>query len=104
MTEGWQTRLEKAVADDPRTPRAISKAAGLNANYLSELFNLGKAPSIDKLLALCEVLNISAAWVLTGLKASRRSEEMLVILGQLPEDQQTTLLDLARQLKAAEPR
>ena len=104
MNEGWLNRLQSAVRADGRTPRAISKAAGLNPNYLSELFGLEKAPAVDKLLKLCDTLNISAAWVLTGLKASRREEEMLVLLSQLPEEQQATLLDLARSLKAAAPR
>jgi transcriptional regulator with XRE-family HTH domain len=85
MSEGWLKRLKAAVDADGRTPRAISLAAGVNPNYLSELFTLDKQMAVDKLLKLCDALNISAAWVLTGLKASRREEEMLAILSQLPD-------------------
>lgn len=103
MSEGWLERLRGAVQKDGRPLRAISKAAGLGPNYLGELLNKGKVPGIDKLLRLCSELEISATWVLTGTKVSPDSEEMLSILATLPPDQQTTLLSLARQLKAARP-
>lgn len=101
MSEGWLTRLTEAVRSDGRTPRAISLAAGLGPNYLSELLTKGKVPGIDKLLRLCAELNVSATWVLTGAEVTTDGEEMLSLLAELSADQQSTLLDLARQLKAA---
>lgn len=99
MIEGWLERLGKAVAEDGRPPRTISLAAGLGPNYLGELFNKGKVPSIDKLLKLCAELNVSATTILTGAPVSPESEEMLSILGALDREQQATLLTVARQLR-----
>jgi transcriptional regulator with XRE-family HTH domain len=101
MMEGWLERLELAVKNDGRAPRTISKAAGLGPNYVGELFNKGKVPSVEKLLKLCAELHVSATYILTGSEVSPESEEMLSILGALGAEQQSTLLTLARQLKAA---
>lgn len=101
MDDGWLDRLEKAVKNDGRAPRTISLAAGLGPNYLGELFNKGKVPSIDKLLKICAEIEVSATFILTGSEVSAQSEEMLSILADLGADQQATLLTLARQLKAA---
>ena len=100
MSENWLTRLSEAVDRDGRTPRAISRSAGLGPNYLGELLK-GKVPGIDKLLRLCAEMNVSATWVLTGAEVTTDGEEMLGHLSKLSADQQTTLLDLARQLRAA---
>lgn len=104
MSEGWKTRLEEAVRNDARAPRAISIDAGLGPNYLSELFTQDKTPTVDKLLKLCATLGVSAAYILSGVKASRQSEEMLAILSGLSEDEQATLLRLARHLQEAAQR
>jgi transcriptional regulator with XRE-family HTH domain len=101
MMEGWLERLNKAVLADGRAPRTISRAAGLGPNYLGELFNKGKVPSVDKLLKLCAELDVSATYILTGSAVSPESEEMLSILGALDGEQQATLLSLARQLRKA---
>jgi len=104
MSDAWLSRLKAAVDKDGRTPRAISLAAGLNPNYVGELFHLGKAPTVDKLLKICETLDVSVAWVLTGLNASRQEEEMLALVSGLPEAQQEMIYGLARTLKEASSR
>jgi transcriptional regulator with XRE-family HTH domain len=101
MMEAWQERLETAVRKDGRKPRAISIAAGLGPNYLSEVFSKGKVPSVDNLLKLCGELHVSATFVLTGTEVSPESEEMLSLLAGMDEAAQETLLALARQLSKA---
>jgi len=101
MKDGWRQRLSAAAKADGRSLRAISLASRLGANYLSELLTKGKEPSVSKLLALCEQLNVSATFILTGTEVSAESEEMLSILASLPAEQQATILALARQLKAS---
>lgn len=103
MSEGWQRRLEEAAKRDGRSYRAISKAAGLGANYLSEVLSNGKVPGIDKLQKLCAELNVSAAFLLTGNDLSREDEEMLGVLGSLTPEQRATFRALVRQLKVSQP-
>lgn len=103
MSEGWQDRLREAADRDPRSYRAISKAAGAGPNYLSEILSDGKVPGIDKFQKLCAELNVSAAFVLTGSEVSREDEEMLSALGSLTGEQQATFRALVRQLKASRP-
>jgi hypothetical protein len=35
-------------------------SAGLNANFLHEIFHTGKCPSVDNLIAIARELNVSA--------------------------------------------
>jgi len=104
MSEGWLTRLETAIKADGRAPRAISLAAKLGPNYLSEMLTKGKVPGIDKLIRLCDELNVSTTYILTGTQVSPESEEMLALLAVLNNEQQSTLLAVARQLKEAAQR
>lgn len=99
--DGWLDRLQVAVDADERSARAISLAAGLGPNYLSELLSTKKEPGIEKFLRLCRELHVSASYVLTGTAVSQDAEEMLGILAALPGEEQETLFRLARQLKAA---
>jgi transcriptional regulator with XRE-family HTH domain len=101
MMEAWQKRLEDSVRADGRKPRAISIAAGLGPNYLSEIFTKGKIPSVDNLLKLCAELHVSATFVLTGSEVTPESEEMLSLLAGLGAEEQATILALARQLAKA---
>ena len=98
------TRLETAIKADGRAPRAISLAAKLGPNYLSEMLTKGKVPGIDKLIRLCDELNVSTTYILTGTQVSPESEEMLALLAVLNNEQQSTLLAVARQLKEAAQR
>lgn len=83
--------------------RAISQAAGAGPNYVSEIFSRGKIPGIDKLLAICTELHVSPTYVLTGSDVSPESEEFLAHLGSMSPEERATMLNLARQLRAARP-
>lgn len=103
MEDGWLTRIREAIEADGRSPRAISLAAKAGPNYLGEVLEKGKVPSISKLLAICAQLNVSAAFILTGADVSADGEEMLTLLAKLSPAQRQTLLDLARQLRTTGP-
>lgn len=66
MDDGWLNRIRDAVQADGRSPRAISLAARLGPNYVSEMLERGKVPGIDKLLRICQEINVSATFILTG--------------------------------------
>lgn len=99
--DGWLDRLRFAMKADGRSARAVSIAAGLGPNYLSELLLSKKEPGIEKFLRICQELHVSSSYVLTGTEVSQDAEEMLGILASLPAEEQETLFRLARQLKAA---
>lgn len=101
MDSGWLIRFKAALKADGRTPRALSLDCGLGPNYVSEMLTKGKEPGVDKLLRLCAELKVSATYILTGSEVSPQSEEMLGLLADMKSEHLTTLLDLARQLKAA---
>lgn len=102
MAKGWLNSLKEAVVIDGRSLRAISGEAGLGPNYLSEVLNGGKEPTVPKLLRICRVLKVSASTIITGAELTPQAEEMLAILGDLPEDQQELLFSLARSLRKGE--
>lgn len=97
----WLGRIRAAIEADGRSLRAISVAAGLGPNYVSEMIGKKKVPAVDKLLRLCRELKVSATFILTGADISGDSEEMLSLLGKLSVEEQATVQSLVRQLAAA---
>jgi hypothetical protein len=59
LMDDWVNRLLLAAEKDGRSDRAISLAAGLGPNFLNELRNLNKAPTVPKVVALANELNVS---------------------------------------------
>ena len=103
MDSAWRQRLIAAIEKDVRTPRAISIAAGLGPNYLSQMVERGTSPSIPALVSLCGVLNLSLTYIFTGADMTPEQEELLRLSAELPDQQKDLLVDLARQLRGAEP-
>lgn len=99
---GWLDRLRDAVKADGRSLRDVSLSAGLGPNYLSELLGKDKEPGINKLERLCRELNVSLAYVLTGLQVTPEDEEKLALLAELPEEDAATVLHFARRLRDAQ--
>jgi len=103
MDTAWRQRLIAAIEKDDRTPRAISLAAGLGPNYLNQMIERGTSPSIPALVSLCGALDLSLTYIFTGADMSPGLEELLRLSAELPDQQQDLLIDLARQLRGAEP-
>lgn len=103
MDTAWRQRLIAAIEKDERTPRAISLAAGLGPNYLNQMIERGTSPSIPALVALSGVLGLSLTYIFTGADMTPGQEELLRLSAELPDQQQDLLVDLARQLRGAEP-
>jgi transcriptional regulator with XRE-family HTH domain len=62
----WKKRLKDAIDADGRSASAISTSAGFTRSYISGIFNEGKDPSVEHFLGLCETLNVSPVFILTG--------------------------------------
>lgn len=79
--------------------RAISLAAGLGPNYLSEVLTKGKEPGVEKVAKLCAELDISFSWLVTGAAVGPEAEEYLTILQELDAPGRDALQTLARALR-----
>lgn len=82
----WKKRLVLAIRQEVargRTLKEISQTAGLGPNFVQQLINSDKVPSVDALIALCGSLKITAA----GL------------FPEAPEPQATEIMDLASKLR-----
>jgi len=94
----WRERILKAVETDGRSARRISLAAKLGENFVTELRNTDKSPSVDKLLQLAAELNVSAVYLFTGVKADELDDELISAFVALSTKGRQTILELARQL------
>jgi hypothetical protein len=102
MTSPWRDRLMKSIEADGRSPRAISLAAKLGPNYLTQMIERGTAPSTPALVSLCDALGISLTYVFTGANMTPDQEELLRLSAEMQDHQKDLLVEMARQLRASE--
>jgi hypothetical protein len=101
MEANWFQRLEgeiKRACDAGASLRGLSLAIGQNENYLTQMLKRGNAPTVDKFLALCEVLEVSPTYILYGVQQSPRVQRFVEIASSYPPEQQD---DLVRFLESA---
>jgi len=99
MEENWKTRLLQAIDSDGRSDRAISTAANLGVNFVNELRNTAKEPSVEKILRLAAELNLSVTYLFLGRDLSRDDEDLLLVLQSLPASAKEGLLAALRASK-----
>lgn len=104
MDGEWLARLKKAIEVDGRSMRAISLAAGLGANYLSEVIRNGKEPGVEKMMRICEAMNVSFTSIVTGVELDADAESYLRMLANLSPSERRSLDDLARALQKSPQR
>lgn len=80
----WRARLQSALNASGKSAREVSIAAGRGPGYVHSLLKEGKDPTIDNLIAICEVLNISVSQLIYGFALSRETEEILALLEGSP--------------------
>ena len=103
MANGWKHRLLKAIDADPRSDRAISKAAKLGPNFVNELRNKDKEPGIDKLMKLIAELGASATEILLDVEITPEDEDFLRLLRTLPESERALYLALLKSRQPQQP-
>ena len=60
-------RLEEAIAEDGRTPRAVSVAAGLKPGFLQNVIEgKSKDPGVAKIASAAKELKVRLQWLATG--------------------------------------
>lgn len=90
-TREWRDRLLQCIEEDGRSGRKIGRLAGVGGNYVRQMVTEGKQPSFDIVVRLCEVLDVSITYVVTGAKMSRYEEEVLAILTKMDDRQRQAL-------------
>lgn len=75
--------------------REVSIAAGLSEGYLHGILKDGKDPTIGRLVAICDQLDVTVSYVLYAVEMSRNAQTLLRLYSELSEDQRKHLLLLA---------
>lgn len=96
MKHDWRKRLLDAVDRDGRSDRAISIAASLGVNFVNELRNTEKEPSVEKILRLANEINTSLSFVFLGADATKEDDQLISIISHLPQDEKVSLLEFLR--------
>lgn len=104
--DGWHKRLLDAIDADGRSDRAISTAANLGINYVSQMRGSEnsdpKMPTVEAFLRVCQALGKSVTEILTGSSMSREAEEMLELWASLNDEQRRSFLQMLRSLQPSD--
>lgn len=96
MEDKWKDRLLEAIDADDRSDRAISLSAGLGVNFVNELRNTSKEPSLQKVLKLAAELDLSLSYLFIGYELTKDDEDLLFVLRSLPAEAKAGLLTALR--------
>lgn len=100
MDSGWYERFLRAIEEDDRDMKAISRAAGLGPNYVQQMVKDGKRPGVDRFMAILNTLgSASALYVLTGINMSEEDEEFFRVVGSLDPELKAEAHRFFRKLK-----
>lgn len=91
----WRDRLAAAIEERGETMRSASLKASLGANYVHGILKDGKDPTVEKLLALCDALGVSPAYILLGEKMPPEVEALLLLM-QSSKERREAILALLR--------
>lgn len=99
--QGWRIRLMACIEEEGRSLRSISLQAGLGQNYLNQMVSDRKEPGIEVVRRLCDVLNVSVTYIVTGNELSKLDEELLAILADIDVEAKKHLRDFLRTVSIA---
>ncbi|OMP69950.1 transcriptional regulator [Agrobacterium tumefaciens] len=80
----WRARLQDALEASGKSAREVSLAAGKGPGYVHSILKEGKEPTVDNLIAICSVLNVSLSQVIYGIEMSAETAEILSLLENSP--------------------
>lgn len=90
--EDWKSRLLATIKEKKTSQRHVSLAAGLGPGYVNSWFNKEqKEPTVENLLKVCEVLNVSVSYILFGVQMSAETEQILHLLEKNPDTRDAVL-------------
>jgi lambda repressor-like predicted transcriptional regulator len=96
----WRPRLQEAFdAVHKKTGLSetkVSKKAGCGHGYLNEVLK-AKEPTVGRLMAICEVLDVSVMWILLAIDMTAKQEQALKGYLNLPYVQGDAMLEFVAQ-------
>lgn len=92
----WRERLQEAVDKHDMSKRAISLAAKAGAGYVHSILSEGKDPTVEKLMAVCDVIGVSPTYILYGVDVSAEDAELLAAMRADPSTRDAVLSLLRR--------
>lgn len=73
-------------------------AAGFGPGYVHSIFSEGKDPTVEKLLAICDAVPVSAAYILYGVELD--DDDMEILRGlQTDTETRSAILSLMKREK-----
>ncbi|MEP3012821.1 MAG: helix-turn-helix domain-containing protein [Hyphomicrobiales bacterium] len=76
-------RLAAAILLSDRSLSSLAEAAKLGRNYVSQMLANETPPTNDALIAICNVLQVDAHWVMTGIPRNSKLDGLLEICANL---------------------
>ncbi|QUS59196.1 helix-turn-helix domain-containing protein [Pseudovibrio brasiliensis] len=98
METTWKERLKEAVKKDGRSMAAISRACGRSPQYVTQIFSYDKEPTIGNLTKLCEALNVSPVYIVSGIDLPKELEPLIGKFADLPASDRALFLNLFERL------
>lgn len=87
----WRQRLADAIAESGKSKRAVSLAAKAGAGYVHSILVDGKDPTVEKLMAVCEVINASPTYILYGVDVRPEDAEIIGAMRTSPATRDAVL-------------
>lgn len=82
----------------------MSLAADLGPNYIQQLVsNPQRSPNFDQMVRLCDMLNVSITYIVTGADISHADEKFLERLRSLNDEQRNRLFGLVESFASRDP-
>lgn len=74
----------RAIEESGRSMRDISLKAKLNPGYVHSIFNEGKDPTVEKLMAVCDEIGASPTYILYGVDVQEEDAEIIAAMRSDP--------------------
>jgi hypothetical protein len=91
IDDAWKLRLSQAIKDAGKSPRSVSLATGNGPGYVHSILKEGKKPTVENLIAVCDVIPVSLVWVLYGTDVAPDDLEIIRALRGDPATRQAIL-------------
>lgn len=89
--DDWRTRLTTTMARKEISARALSLSAGCGPGYVHSILKEGKDPTIERLRAVADQLDVTVSHLLYGIDVSPETAEVVQLLEDNPEKRQGIL-------------
>lgn len=88
IDDGWRVRLRAVIAERTKDIKkenytTLAKKAGKGDNFVGQYVTSDRVPSLENLLILCEILNVSYIYILSGFEITPEEVEFVRIVSHL---------------------